>query len=171
MMEELIFAIASAGTLLLSGATAFIALSSTRKRRRLDARSRAGLVFARLEKSPSGRAVWVLENRSEHAIYDVRLEVPDSEVSFKSLFPGEQRVAADEALLQSQESIDPVLTFKDDGGFHWQVGRSGVKETNGEKEKRDVFNSLTVSTLVALITTLATVLGAVITIVISLQGR
>ncbi|MFD9001140.1 hypothetical protein ACFV0T_09260 [Streptomyces sp. NPDC059582] len=169
MMGQLILAFTSLGTLLLTGATTFVALLSTRTRRRLDARSRAGMVFARLEESPNGRAVWVLENRGEHEIYHVRLEVPDSEVSFESLSPGERRVTADESLLESREILDPVLTFEDDEGRKWRVGKSGVTESNEGSEKREVARSLTATTLVTLIATIATLFTALASILISLQ--
>ncbi|MDC7337196.1 hypothetical protein [Streptomyces lydicus] len=171
-MEDLFFALASLSTAILGLASAFAASLSARKRRRLDARLQAGHVFAHLEESPTDGAVWVLQNRSEHEVYDVHLTVPNGQFSFTSIPPaGELRVMADRSSLHTQEDRNPVMTFKDGEGRRWQVGRSGVKEQGKKKDKGDVFPSLTSAAVTTLIGVVATLLGAAITLLISWRMR
>ncbi|WP_405728936.1 hypothetical protein OG607_27505 [Streptomyces sp. NBC_01537] len=164
-MEDLILVIASLGTGILGVASVFLASLSGRKRRRLDARLKAGQVFAHLEESPTGEAVWVLQNRGEREVYEVSLTVPNRQFSFVSLAPaGELRVVADRSSLQTQEDRNPIVTFKDGEGRRWQVGRVGVEEEGGKKEKGDVFPSLTSAALTSLTAAVFTILAAAITI-------
>lgn len=165
-MEDLILVFTSLTSAVAAAMTSIIAILLSRQQRQLDARSQAGQVFARLEETPGGGASWVLENRGDRPIYEVRLEVPDSDVSFEVLSPGEQRVTADDAFLQDRDSLDPVLTFKDAEDRRWRVGRSGVKETRKE-EKPEVFKTLTVTTAATLLGVLCTIIGAVVSFAIS----
>ncbi|MEU8933332.1 hypothetical protein AB0D30_26045 [Streptomyces sp. NPDC048409] len=141
-------------TIALATSSLFIAALTTwvayRLRKGIDARSQAGLVFVHFEETPTGRSSWVIENRGKSKIFDVRLQISDSRVSFESLSPGVQRVTLDNPLIRDAETVDAILSFKDEEGNRWKANNSGFEEEGERDLHTNPFPSLTSSAVTAI---------------------
>jgi len=161
-MEELITIVAALSTAVAGTISAYAGWLSARKAHQLEARSKAGRVFAHFERTPTGQNKWVITNRSDSEIYDVQLVLPDAHLSFDSLSPGERRAFLDVTAIEHPEPSDSTLSFKDATDRHWKISGSGLKETNKDKTQRpEFFSSLTASTTVAILSALIA-MGAVV---------